>query len=298
MPRSLRNRSEPSARRVKVLDNDGWTHITSTRATATQPRAPKPNDQLTPAEIPDGLTFDKLKEKYEWHKQRWLESQSWASVKEVLELNVSRMAGNIENCICIGLGSPSGLSRGGWVDRRSISMFQLVALESILGLFCTFTNVQFSPFLLENQGKKNADGYLPSVMACTTYVARENIKISGGVYAQDPIFNDMDKKLLKFIGLTVVEDPKAFSMVKTGTFLYAPGAERIHLVELLSQNPVILFANSLDSTHSAALEEATFQQFIDKKECLSLPEFESNPNAFYKATIYWQGAEKAGHSPV
>lgn len=34
--------------------------------------------------------------------------------------------------VCIGLGSPSGFLRGGWVDRRAVSMYQLAALASIL----------------------------------------------------------------------------------------------------------------------------------------------------------------------
>lgn len=34
--------------------------------------------------------------------------------------------------VCIGLGSPSGFLRGGWVDRRAVSMYQLAALRSIM----------------------------------------------------------------------------------------------------------------------------------------------------------------------
>jgi hypothetical protein len=34
--------------------------------------------------------------------------------------------------VCVGLGSPSGFLRGGWVDRRAVSMYQLAALASIL----------------------------------------------------------------------------------------------------------------------------------------------------------------------
>ena len=37
----------------------------------------------------------------------------------------------VERIVCVGLGSPSGFLRDGWVDRRSVSMYQLAALESI-----------------------------------------------------------------------------------------------------------------------------------------------------------------------
>lgn len=38
---------------------------------------------------------------------------------------------SVERIVCVGLGSPSGFLRDGWVDRRSVSMYQLAALESI-----------------------------------------------------------------------------------------------------------------------------------------------------------------------
>jgi hypothetical protein len=37
----------------------------------------------------------------------------------------------IDAIVCIGLGSPSGFLRDGWVDRRSVSLYQLAALASI-----------------------------------------------------------------------------------------------------------------------------------------------------------------------
>jgi hypothetical protein len=37
----------------------------------------------------------------------------------------------LENIVCIGLGSPSGFLRGGWVDRRSVSLYQLAALVCV-----------------------------------------------------------------------------------------------------------------------------------------------------------------------
>lgn len=52
--------------------------------------------------------------------------------------------GIIENIICIGLGSPSGFLRGGWVDRRQVSLVQVAALVRIKELFrSSFSPSQF-----------------------------------------------------------------------------------------------------------------------------------------------------------
>ena len=67
------------------------------------------------------------------------------------------------------------------------------------------------------------------------------------MFAQDPVFNNMDKELLNFVGVEVVEDPEAFSLVSEHTFLYAPGAERTHLARLLSKNPVLFFGGPLEN---------------------------------------------------
>lgn len=131
----------------------------------------------------------------------------------------------------------------------------------------------------------------------TMYIAREKTISTENLYAQDPVFNDMDRTLLESIGFKVVQDPEAFSLVKGQTFLYAPGAERNHLVKMLAHNPVMFFGSSLDSTHSAKLEEDLFQQFLEHKRTLPLPEFESNPTAFWRTTLYWDSKEETEHPP-
>lgn len=123
-------------KRAQILDDEGWTHVTTTtKRPNSRPRRPirALEDELAPAEIHDDLTFEKLKGRYEWHKERWQTSTAADVVKKTLavELPKSRTAA-FDNCVCVGLGSPSGLLRGGLVDRRSVSLFQLAALVSIL----------------------------------------------------------------------------------------------------------------------------------------------------------------------
>jgi hypothetical protein len=70
------------------------------------------------------------------------------------------------------------------------------------------------------------------------------------VYAQDPVFNALDKMLLASLGIQIVQDPAAFALVDKRTFLYSPGAERSHLVKMLPLSPAWFFGGPLETEHS------------------------------------------------
>lgn len=108
---------------------------------------PQPDEDqvLTPAEAPARLTLPELQAQYAAHRERWMESETWrtltlhltermrererlASAQKEHEASVR---GPVDAIVCVGLGSPSGFLRGGWVDRRTVSMYQLAALECI-----------------------------------------------------------------------------------------------------------------------------------------------------------------------
>jgi hypothetical protein len=69
----------------------------------------------------------------------------------------------------------------------------------------------------------------------------------GKCYAQDPVFNNMDKDLLASVGIEIVQDPAAFELVNERTLLFAPGAERTHLMQLLPKEPALFFGGPLDN---------------------------------------------------
>lgn len=137
---------ERTPRRTQVVDDDGWTHVVSTskrpqhrkgkgkgKMTTKENSLPLQEDVLVPAEAPDGLTFEQLKEKFQKHLERWESSRTWLRLKENLgSAQLKAVSQTLEQCVCIGLGSPSGLLRGGIVDRRAVSMYQLAALASLL----------------------------------------------------------------------------------------------------------------------------------------------------------------------
>lgn len=170
MPHTSRKKrpAAPTQKRLQVTDDDGWTHVTSSTNVRRVLRGthPRPNEQvspsktdaqaqaqgqaqdpteaepvLSPAEAPARLTLEELQAQYRSHREKWVDSETWTRLERQLGERIAELGdssiprsapgGPIDAIVCIGLGSPSGFLRGGWVDRRSVSMYQLAALESI-----------------------------------------------------------------------------------------------------------------------------------------------------------------------
>jgi hypothetical protein len=180
---SRKNRPTASTqKRTQVTDDDGWTHVTSSnnvrrvlRGTRTktsneqdsnaQPivqdssetNAPEAELVLGPAEAPGRLTLEELQAQYQGYREKWITSETWTRLEAQLkERNVS-VSASIDAVVCVGLGSPSGFLRGGWVDRRVVSMYQLAALESIaewisssFASFLSYPFFSFTPSLLSS----------------------------------------------------------------------------------------------------------------------------------------------------
>ncbi|EZG16584.1 hypothetical protein H107_04626 [Trichophyton rubrum CBS 202.88] len=239
MPRS-RSRKKTQAqtqavprRRVAVQDDDGWTHITNTRRVATTTATTAPTtDQLIPAEIPDGLTLSQLRAQFDAHQEKWLASQTWKAItaspiaSSIASSNNNTTTTRIDKFVCIALGSPSGFLRGGLVDRRAVSLFQLAAFISLIDLLSPNTRTE---------------------RACRCY-------------AQDPVFNRLDAELLASLGVEVVRR-EAFGMVDEQTVVFGPGMERRHLVEVLARRPVVFFGGPLE-TSDEVLEEYSKNQSV------------------------------------
>ncbi|KAM5453549.1 hypothetical protein MaudCBS49596_002752 [Microsporum audouinii] len=261
MPRRRpRREGQLPRRRMNIQDDDGWTHVTSGRGKINdirrdQATARSLRDELVPAEIPEGLTLKKLLEQYESHRQKWLESHAWKTLRSSIEKNEKSFeATEIANCVCIALGSPSGFLRGGLVDRRSVSLFQLAAFKSMV-------DVLSGP--------------------------DSSAKV-GSCYAQDPVFNTLDTELLESLDIEVVRDSSAFGMVNEKTFLFAPGTERMHLLELLPLNPVVFFGGPLESSHSPEEESTVLTSFTQRMQSVRLPEFEPNTAPFWGTSLFWR----------
>jgi hypothetical protein len=150
MPHTRRPRKNDSKlqqqKRLQVTDTDGWTHVTTNKNVR---RALRPNQSangesstpsLIPAEAPSQLTLDDLQTQFNGYRERWEGSETWRVMADTLRrrfegtssiADPDARATPLENIVCIGLGSPSGFLRGGWVDRRSVSLYQLAALVCV-----------------------------------------------------------------------------------------------------------------------------------------------------------------------
>ncbi|KAJ5794935.1 Sensitivity To Red Light Reduced-like SRR1 [Penicillium paradoxum] len=280
MPHTSRPKRPTTQKRTQVTDDDGWTHVANSsnvrRVMRSRPRGPTaitnsaneiPSNQLeptlAPAEAPGRLTLAELQTQFQTHRERWEASESWTKLSGILDqrlkiraqeqASASASASTTAQCpvdsiVCIGLGSPSGFLRDGWVDRRAVSLYQLAALASI-----------------------------KDQVACkTTY---PDIK----VYAQDPVFNTLDESLLAMLNITVLRHPEAFSHITPNTMLFCPGAERKHLELLLPSKPWLLFGGPLEHADSGTV----LQEYVDAAGSYCLPGFEQLEHAFWNMRLYW-----------
>ncbi|KAL2849198.1 hypothetical protein BJY01DRAFT_146231 [Aspergillus pseudoustus] len=285
MPHTSRRKKHPSQqhKRLEVTDSSGWTHVTTSgnagrlnnrfrdqKSTPSDVAISESSNQakeegeevveppLSPAEAPASVTLSQLERQLKESRRRWEDSETWASAQGALRRALPR-ATSLEgegyddvSIVCVGLGSPSGFLRGGWVDRRSVSMHQLAALTSVMEL-------------LEKQ------------------TPNRDVK----VYAQDPVFNSYDRALLELLNITVLEHPGAFERVSSRALLFCPGAERRHLELLLAHNPAIVFGGPLED-----IDSDTVTGYVRARDSVQLPLFEEQEHAFWRMRVYYTPSER------
>ncbi|KAF9891166.1 hypothetical protein FE257_004730 [Aspergillus nanangensis] len=245
MPHTHRKKSLPAHKRLQVTDSSGWTHVTSGGKSAHRVlRQNQTSPHLVPAEPPSQLTLSDLQTQFQTYKHRWDESPLAQTVQTTL------CAYHCDQIVCIGLGSPSGFLRGGWVDRRNVSMYQLAALVGVMDA-------------MAKEGESDEQSPRPEV------------------YAQDPVFNTLDEALLASLGITVLQHPHAFDMVSSKALLFCPGAERAHLEQVLPSQPAILFGGPLEEVESDVVS-----RYVQSKRAVRLPRFEAQEHAFWNMRVY------------
>ncbi|KAL4896086.1 hypothetical protein BDV59DRAFT_199300 [Aspergillus ambiguus] len=260
MPHTSRKKHTLTNKRLQVTDDSGWTHITTGGNRTRARRVPRDGDgdddadQLRPAEAPSSTTLADLQTQLTTYQRSWVASPTCAVVRDAVH---EMAASPITNVVCIGLGSPSGFLRGGWVDRRSVSMYQLAALVSVI----------------EELHASSAD------------------TIPVPVYAQDPVFNALDESLLAALHISVVQHPAAFDEISSRTLLFCPGAERAHLEELLRRPEERLPAGLIGGPLEDAEPEA-ISRFARARRSVRLPVFEDQEHAFWNMRVYLPAEER------
>lgn len=109
-----------------MTDISGWTHVVK----GIKGNKPHVNPmELKPTEIPNGMTIPKLLDRFYQCQEAWTASDCWVKLKRIVENRILPAKGvQITRCVCLGLGSLSG------VGRRETSLYQLAALLSVLDI--------------------------------------------------------------------------------------------------------------------------------------------------------------------
>ena len=126
-------------KRLEIIDDSGWTHIT--KGTHKQKLQRKyaivssSEEKLLPAEIPKGLTLRDVTNSFGRYTKTWQDSSCLIQLQTLRQDFV--LASNIEfnKCVCLGLGSLTG------GDRTETSFFELAALVSILEILGQYSTL-------------------------------------------------------------------------------------------------------------------------------------------------------------
>ncbi|OJD34949.1 uncharacterized protein BKCO1_19000139 [Diplodia corticola] len=192
----------------------------------------------------------------------------------------------IRNAVCIGLGSLS-------VDNVAAgvrSMWQLVCFLDIVGM-------------LNAGGGGGASG--------------GGGDGDGGVkmYAEDPVFNDLDVEVFEELGITVVQGLRstdgsrqegAAQFIEPDSFVFAPFMPSFMVLEdfLADRDPAIYVGNDVQATLELARSQVRYSGDVDERtrrcirvaeeflaqgrEVVTLPEFDLHEHALAGQMIYWR----------
>lgn len=215
MPHTSRRKNKQQPKRVEVVDEDGWTRITTTDGGRHAPRPGRSQTSLLGLvnggrTVPEaGVTLESLSREYRTIRDQWLASTSCQALKTLLVDRVLRDDVQIDRCIVFGTGSFSGL-REGWISRRQVAMCQLAVLQTM----------------------KETIG--------------ENTTQRPSLHAQDPAYNDLDVEFLTSLDVLVEQVPDGFDLVAQKSLVYTPCAELHVEMEVLTRRPSILLTGRLD----------------------------------------------------
>ncbi|KAL9620068.1 MAG: hypothetical protein Q9160_005358 [Pyrenula sp. 1 TL-2023] len=275
--------------RTLLSSADGWTHVlpstyltTASSAASASASTPSPlaslaplNDALPtstlePAEAPPHTTDETALATHARYVSRLRDTAFWEATDRQIRAIVrpsgphttaTTAVGDdddarrvvIRKAILFGLGSPTGLCRGGMVDRRRVSGWQLAWFVEVVRL----------------------------VEALQGHPLEEKL-------AQEPLYNAHDIRLHKALGIEVLDSPEAFERMTNETLVFAPGAEREVLRRIFEgdqeeqRRPVVFVGNLMDGQEGGG-EEARMKRW-------ELPRFEEeDESVFWGMGIYWGG---------
>lgn len=138
-----KNRKSNLPKRIKVTDPSGWTHIIRGSKAQKKQSYIKPMSHLKPQEVAANMTsVEKACMRLKGFASDWQKSECREKMEEMMEEDVLMSDKvNISNCVCLGLGSLTGVngSKSSWYE-----LVTLIWILEILGMF-RYMHTNLSP---------------------------------------------------------------------------------------------------------------------------------------------------------
>jgi len=182
-----RNKNPPHLAPRKLTyhtDSSGWTHVLTRKLLVRSPPselAPHGTDAFVPAPVPPGLTLARALAATEAAAEIWRASKMAKEMRETMTVCLGELAKRgtkVSRVVVLALGSVTG-------DGRRRSSTQMAAAEGMRG------------YISSSLGTKTLDTEMGGTL--------EEKEVAVEMVAQDPVFNALDKEVLRMRGLRVVE---------------------------------------------------------------------------------------------
>ncbi|EXJ92705.1 hypothetical protein A1O3_01257 [Capronia epimyces CBS 606.96] len=238
MPHTSRKKKAIHRKRKEVVDEEGWTRVTSTSSApgvSPRPAAGVPEGifqsslgdrtvvkaqdaALRPMNPVKGTTVETMRVQYDKIEAKWLESDFCRTFREILRRSTAGAERTFSNCVVFGSGSFCG-DEIHWIDRHESAFYQIAAFKTAAD---TIGQIQ---------------GHRPPS------------------YAQEPYYNDLDAEFLASLNIHRVDHPKGFDLLDETSFVYSPAAEPEVELQIISHEPRVWLHRSLE--HMVQSDERT-----------------------------------------
>ncbi|KAL8647483.1 MAG: hypothetical protein Q9210_005534 [Variospora velana] len=261
----------PHPKRIQVTDSDGWTHIRRSHSKTTSNKhaccSSSSSKKLHPSSVPTGQTLLDLRNTHAHYRSQWLSSPCHLALQDLLRNDLPLFSSSrfIDRCIILGLGSLSNGRRSSW--------WELVFFETLL------ETIFHHP---SHDHRETPDRKLGET----------------AIYAQDPVFNDLDRGFLEDLGYTVVSDPAAFDLTTASTLLFAPHLEvEVYAKALGKAKPRLCVGTVMEeclervnstskNNHEREMENEIFSEYLSATVSTRLPDFDRDPWTQFTC-LYW-----------
>jgi hypothetical protein len=130
-----------SAKRIEVVDESGWTRITTNAGLNNLASRISDHDHHTAdadglqhwsTEVPSDATLEKIVARFEQSRKLWQASESYKSLEMAIRKSLAE-SNPMEDCILFGSGTFCGYNKN-WIARHDVALVQTAAFVSAVDL--------------------------------------------------------------------------------------------------------------------------------------------------------------------